>query len=324
MRRILSLALLLLWCIHPVMAAPPDTHPTKCIAPAKPGGGYDLTCRIAQAGLQSVGAWPGKVQVVYTPGGIGAVTFDAIVEQSPDDADAIVAFSSGSLLNLASGRFSAYGPDSVQWLAAIGIDHGMIAVDARSPYRTLQDLVIAMKADPRKVVFGVGGSAGSQDWMKAALLARRAGMGRNAMRYVAFEGGGEAMAALLTGHVQAVPGDIGEAVELIDSNRIRVLAVLSTQRLPGRLSWIPTAREQGLDVQWPIVRGFYMGPKVAAQDVRRWSDALRRAAASKEYAQAMAMHGLVPQFVTGPELDALVRDKVREYRQLAREFDLIK
>lgn len=324
MRRHLSLALLLWFCLPPAMAAAPGVAPTQCIAPARPGGGFDMTCRIAQAGLDASGGTPGRMRIVYAPGGIGAVTFDAVVEQTPDDASAIVAFSSGSLLNLASGRFSTYGPENVQWLAAIGIDHGMIAVDANSPYKTLKDLVLAIKADPRKVVFGIGGSAGSQDWMKAALLARRAGVAQGAMRYVAFEGGGEAMAAMMTGHVQVVPGDIGEAMELIERRRIRVLAVLSDERLPGRLNWIPTAREQGVDVQWPILRGFYMGPKVPVQDVHRWSDALRRAAATRPYQQAMEAHGMVPLLVTGPQLDALVREKVREYRQLAREFNLTK
>jgi len=318
------LALLLAFGLQAAGGARAETRQPRCIAPAKPGGGYDLTCRIAKLGLDEARALPGRLQIDYRPGGIGSVMFDAVVEQSPDDADAIVAFSSGALLNLASGRFSKYGPDSVRWLAAIGIDHGMIAVDAKSPYKTLQDLVAAMKADPRRVLFGIGGSAGSQDWMKAALLARQAGLDRNAMRHVAFEGGGEAMTALLTGHVQAVPGDIGEAVDLIDTKRIRVLAVLSEHRLPGRFASIPTAREQGLDVQWPIVRGFYMGPKVSEQDVRRWSDALHRAAATREYARALEMYGIVPTPMAGPELDAYVRNKVRAYRLIAREFDLIK
>lgn len=324
MRRFLWLALGLLCGLPLTAMARTDASQARCIVPARPGGGYDLTCRILQASLDDIGALPGGLKRIYMPGGIGAVTFEAVVEQSPDDAGAIVAFSSGSLLNLLSGRLSKYGPDSVRWLAAIGIDHGMIAVDAKSPYRTLKDLVVAMKADPRKVVFGVGGSAGNQDWMKAALLARRAGIDRNAMRYVAFEGGGEAMAALLTGHVQVVPGDIGEAVDLINANKIRVLAVLSEQRLPGRFAWIPTAREQGLDVQWPIVRGFYMGPKVPDADVRRWADTLHRATASAGYSRAMETHGLLPVWLTGADLDAYIKERMRDYRQLAREFNLIK
>ncbi|WP_035883105.1 Bug family tripartite tricarboxylate transporter substrate binding protein [Cupriavidus metallidurans] len=323
-RTLCLFALLLIGGVQTAHAAQAETPQPRCIAPARPGGGYDLTCRIAKLGLDEARALPARLQIDYRPGGIGAVMFDAVVEQTPDDANTIVAFSSGALLNLASGRFSKYGPDNVKWLVAIGVDHGMIAVDARSPYLTLKDLVTAMKADPRKVLFGIGGSAGSQDWMKATLLARQAGLDRNAMRYVAFEGGGEAMTALMTGHVQAVPGDIGEAVDLIEAHKIRVLAVLADQRLPGRFASIPTAKEQGLDVQWPIVRGFYMGPKVAEHDLRRWGNALQRAAGTRAYVQALETHGIVPTPMAGPELDTYVQNKVREYRRLAREFDLIK
>ncbi len=294
----------------------------RCIAPAKPGGGYEVTCRIASAVLEDAGLGP--IRIAYMPGGIGAVAFNAMVAQTPGDGDAIVAFSSGALLNIATGRFGKYGPDDVQWLAAIGIDHGMIAVGANSPYRTLGDLVAAMKAAPRKVLFGAGGSIGSQDWMKAALLARRAGVERGALRYVAFEGGGEAMAALLAGHVQAVSGDIAEALELIDANRIRVLAVLSAERLPGRLASIPTAREQGVDLQWPILRGVYMGPKVAQADLRRWRAAFAKAAARSDYGTTVQAHGMVPIALAGADLDAYVSKDVLRYRELAREFGLPK
>jgi putative tricarboxylic transport membrane protein len=71
------------------------------------------------------------------------------------------------------------------------------------------------------------------------------------MRYVAFEGGGEAMTALMTGHVQAVPGDIGEAVDLIETHKIRVLAVLADQRLPGRFASIPPRRNRGSTCNGP-------------------------------------------------------------------------
>lgn len=312
-----------LFCTMPVAnGARAEGDPAKCIAPAKPGGGYDVTCRIARAILKDAG--PAPIRIAYMPGGIGAVTFNAMVAQTPDDGTAIVAFSSGALLNIATGRFSKYGPEDVRWLTAIGVDHGMIAVSADSPYHSLNELVAAMKATPRKILFGAGGSIGSQDWMKAALLARRAGVDRNALRYVAFEGGGEAMAALLAGHVQAVSGDIAEALDLIAANRIRVLAVLSAERLPGRLAAIPTAREQGLDLQWPIIRGFYMGPKVAEADVRRWRAAFAKAATRSDYATTIEAHGLVPISTSGPELDAYVRNEVLRYKALARDFDLLK
>ncbi len=98
----------------------------------------------------------------------------------------------GSLLNLSQGKFGRYGVDDVRWLASVGTDYGMIAVRADSPWKTLKDLMTAMEKDPNSVVIGAGASIGSQDWMKSALLAQKANVDPHKMRYVAFEGGGDA------------------------------------------------------------------------------------------------------------------------------------
>ncbi len=150
---------------------------TECIAPAKPGGGFDLTCKLAQSTLLGGKYISDPMRVSYMPGGIGAVAYNAIVAQRPDENNTIVAFSGGSLLNLAQGKFGRYNENDVRWLAAIGTDYGAVVVAESSPLKTIADLVAAIKADPGKVVFGAGGSVGSQDWMKAALTARAARAG---------------------------------------------------------------------------------------------------------------------------------------------------
>jgi hypothetical protein len=86
-----------------------------------------------------------------------------------------VAFSGGSLLNLAQGKFGRYNENDVRWLAAVGADYGAVIVADNSPFKSLKDVMAAVKADPAKVVFGAGGTVGSQDWMKAALTAKAAG-----------------------------------------------------------------------------------------------------------------------------------------------------
>ncbi len=187
-------------------AAPALPPGARCVAPAKPGGGFDLTCELARTALQA--AAPGvALPTTYLPGGIGAMAFNTVVRQQPADAATIVAFSAGSLLNLAQGRFGPYSERDVRWVAALGQDHGVIAVRRDAPYATLGELVAALRRNPNAVVFGAGGTIGSQDWMKAALLARAAGVSHKTMRFVAFEGGGEALGALAGGHVQVLAGD---------------------------------------------------------------------------------------------------------------------
>jgi len=296
---------------------------TECIAPAKPGGGFDLTCKLVQSALQDGKYIAEPMRVTYMPGGIGAVAYNTVIAQRPDAANTIVAFSGGSLLNLAQGKFGRYTENDVRWLAAIGTDYGAVVVAESSPYKSLKDVMAAMKTDPTKVVLGAGGTVGSQDWMKAALTARAAGVNPKTMRYVAFEGGGEAMTALQGGHIHVFTGDAAEAMQQIKAGaKIRVLAVMNDKRLPGDMANIPTAAEQGFDVEWPIVRGFYVGPKVSDADYKVWADTFSKMMATPAYDKLRNERGLFPLALTGAPLDAYVKKQVAGYRKMAEEFDL--
>lgn len=312
------LAALAIACCGAAGAGPFDKP--ECVVPAKAGGGFELTCKLAQTMLE--GALP-PLQLSYLPGGIGAVAFETAVNRRPADGNAIVAFSAGSLLNLAQGKFGAHTERDVRWLAAVATDYGVIAVARDSPFHSLGEVVAALKERPASVVFGAGGTIGSQDWAKAALLARAAGVSHKIIRFVAFEGGGDALTALEGGHVQVFAGDAAELTQhLRRSAGIRVLAVLSDRRLPGPLAQVPTAREQGLDIRWATVRGFYLGGQVGDADYRQWLTVFDKARASPRFAARVAELGLYPFWMTGPELDRFIADNVAQYRQLAAEFQL--
>ena len=296
---------------------------SECIAPAKPGGGFDLTCKLAQSALMDGKFISDPMRVTYMPGGIGAVAYNAVIAQRPAEGNTIVAFSGGSLLNLAQGKFGRYGENDVKWLAAVGADYGAVIVAEASPFKSLKDVLAAVKADPTKVVFGAGGTVGSQDWMKAALTARGAGIDPKSMRFVAFEGGGEALTALQGGHIQVYSGDAAEAQQQMKAGaKIRVLAVMADKRLPGDLANVPTAKEQGADIEWPIIRGFYMGPKVSDADFKVWSETFHKAMATKEFQALRADRGLFPFDLTGPQVDAYIKKSVQSYRKLATDFGL--
>lgn len=296
---------------------------TECIAPAKPGGGFDLTCKLAQSALMDGKYIADPMRVTYMPGGIGAVAYNAVIAQRPAENNTIIAFSGGSLLNLAQGKFGRYNENDVRWLAAIGADFGAIIVSDSSPFKTLKDVLAAVKADPSKVVFGAGGTVGSQDWMKAALTAKAAGLDPKAMRFVAFEGGGEAITALQGGHVHVYSGDASEAVQQQKAgSKIRVLAVMADKRLSGDLANIPTAKEQGVDIEWPIIRGFYLGPKVSDADYKAWSDTFKKMMATPAYDKLRAERGLFPFDLVGAEADAYMKKRVAYYRTLVQQFGL--
>ncbi|RRJ84200.1 Bug family tripartite tricarboxylate transporter substrate binding protein [Aestuariirhabdus litorea] len=302
-------------------------EPSKpgCIAPAKPGGGFDLTCRIVSNGFADAGLLPTPMAVTFMPGGVGAVAYNHINANRRGDNDTLVAFSSGSLLNIAQGKFGqALDENSVRWVGAAGVDYGAIIVKADAPWNNLADLVKAVQADPTKFVLGAGGGVGSQDWMKAAILMKSSGVDPKKMRYVAYEGGGEAIAALLGGHIQIYPGDVGEMVGQLEAGKLKMLGVMAPERLDGEFSAIPTAKEQGFDAEWAILRGFYMGPEVSDEAYQYWAGQFAKAYQSDQFLQVVADKGLLPFKMQGEEFDALVKQRVGYMRELAREAGLIK
>jgi putative tricarboxylic transport membrane protein len=305
----------------PALAGQPPS--AECLVPSKPGGAMDLTCKLAQKALQGQPGVPG-LRLSYLPGGIGAVAWHTMASQRRAEPDTLVAFSGGSLLNLAEGKFGKAGAADVRWVAGLGIDYGVIAVPTSSPYRTLRDLVEGLRREPEKVLIGMSGTIGSQDWVKMALLARLAGIDPHQLRFVALEGGGEEFTAMQAGYVQAVSSDASETSLYAGSGKVRVLAVLSERRLPGVLALVPTAREQGYDLVWPLIRGVWMGPGVPEADYRRWVQAFERMESAPGFARMRAQAGLYPFSLTGEALTRYVRQAVAGYERQASQFKLVR
>ena len=301
-------------------AALAEVSKPECVAPAQPGGGFDLTCRVAQMGMAR--DLPRPMEVTFMPGGIGAVAFNAFNAARKGDQNAIVAFSTGSLLNLAVGKYGKYSADDARWVGAAGVDYGAVIVKADSPFKTLGDLVEALKKDPAALVMGAGGTVGSQDWMKAALVAKAAGADPKALRYVAFDGGGEAMAGLLGGAIQVYTGDVAEMTAHMDGS-VRILGVMAEQRLPAPFDQTPTAREQGVDAVWPILRGYYVGKDVGDADYDQWVQWFQAAYQSPEFQKVQQAKGLFPLPKAGEAFDAAVREQITTLTAMARDAGLI-
>ncbi|MBP1852409.1 Bug family tripartite tricarboxylate transporter substrate binding protein [Rhizobium halophytocola] len=303
------------------VAAAAQAEPTKpeCIAGAKPGGGFDLTCRLAANGLLAAKQIKEPMAVTYMEGGVGAVAYNHVIAKRAKDGNVITAASSGSALLLAQGKFGKYDETAVHWLGAIGADYGVLVVSADSPYKTLKDLVAAYKEDPTKFPIGGGGAVGSQDWMKGSLLAKAADQDPKKMRYVALEGGGAVLTALEGGHIQVGAGDAAEMVKHYEAGKVRILAVMSPERLPGALKDVPTAREQGFDIDWPIWRGFYVGKDVSEEDYNWWVNAFKTAMATPEFQKEREERGLFEFSLFGKDFQDRVDSDVARFKVLAKE-----
>jgi len=293
--------------------------PARCVVPAKPGGGMDVSCKLIQKSFPA-----DSIQLHYLPGGVGAVAWTSILSQRKATPNTLVAFSGGSLLNIAEGKFGKAEVGNMRWVAAIGTDYGMIAVRQDSPYKNLHDLMEAIKRKPSHLAIGAGGTIGSQDWVKITQIGKLAGIDPKALKIVAMEGGGEAFTALMANHVQVVSGDASEASLHARDGQIRVLAVLSDARLPGVLEQVPTAREQGYDVTWPIIRGVYMGPQTSDAEYQFWVHQFQQAMQTRAFEEQRRAFGLYPFSMTGNELTKYVDGAISRYRKLAQELGMIR
>jgi putative tricarboxylic transport membrane protein len=304
-----------------MMAASAHAEPAKpeCLAGAKPGGGFDLTCRLAANALLETKQISKPMAVTYMEGGVGAVAYNHVIGKRGSDANLITAASSGSALLLAQGKFGQYDESAVRWLGALGADYGVFVVSADSPYKTLGELVEAYKASPGDFAIAGGGAVGSQDWMKGSLLAKAAGQDPKSMRYVALEGGGAVLTALEGGHVKVGSGDAAEMGKHHVAGKVRILAVMSSERLPGELAEVPTAKEQGFDIDWPVWRGYYVGKDVSDADYEWWVKAFETASKTPEFAKEREARGLFEFTLLGKDFEDRVKADVERFKVLAKE-----
>jgi putative tricarboxylic transport membrane protein len=295
----------------------------ECIAPAGPGGGWDLTCRTVARVLGEVGLSPGMVRVTNIPGAGGGIAYAHTVSQREGDRNVLVAASPATILRLAQGQFAHLTVEDVRWLGAIATDWGIVAVSPDAPWETLDELLDHWRADPASVVVSGGSAVGGQDHMKILLLADRAEIDPRSVRYVPFDGGGEAMMALLGDFVNVFSGDVTQGMSQKEAGRIRVLALLAPERVGGALSDVPTARELGYPVEWVTWRGFYAPPGIPDSTYGRWVTVLDTLATSPEWSRAREQVRLDPYLVTGDAFESLVRAQVEEFRDLSRRLGLL-
>jgi len=297
----------------------------ECIAPAAPGGGWDFTCRQVGKTMQDLDLVPGTVQVVNIAGGGGGVAFAEVVNKRNDQNDLIVAASSATSTRLAQGAFPGNSMDQVRWLASVGADYGIIAVARDSEIETLPELMDQIEADPRSISISGGSAVGGWDHLKVLITAQAAGIEDvRQIKYVAFDGGGEAVTQLLAGSVQAFTGDASEAKGFVDSGDIKVIAVLAPERLEGDFASFPTAAEQGIDVVGANWRGLYAPGGMSDEAYDFWVEAIGTVYDSDEWKTIMAQNGLAPLDLRGEEFEQFVADSVERIAGLSRDIGLIR
>ena len=230
----------------------------KMMIPANPGGGWDQTGRNLAAAMQSAKLVSG-VQFDNKGGAAGTIGLAQFINSSKGDPNAVMiggmVMVGGIILNKSPVKLEQVTP-----IARLTSEWEVIVVPASSPHKTLASLLEAFKENPGKVSWG-GGSAGGTDHILIGLIAREVGVDPAKINYVPFKGGGEAVAAILGGHVTAGVSGIGEFAEHVKAGKMRALA----QSAPSRVENIPSLKEQGINVELGNWRGIFGAPGISRQ-----------------------------------------------------------
>ena len=295
----------------------------ECIAPANPGGGWDFTCRQIGKILHDIGAVDNPVQVTNMPGGGGGLAYTHVVTERGSDTDLIVAASSATTTRLAQNAFAGMTADQVRFVGAIGADPGVLVVAADSPYNSLGELVDAIKADPGSVAFAGGSAVGGFDHLKPLMVLKEGGFTDiTKVKYIGLDGGADAITQTVGGFTQVMTGDMSEVVGFLANGDVRVIAVLTEERVPG-FEDIPTAKEQGFDVVAVNWRGLYVPKDISDDDFNAWADKLQQVADSDAWAKAMADNGLAPFTMVGGDFQSYVNGLVGDINAMSKELGVI-
>jgi putative tricarboxylic transport membrane protein len=291
----------------------------KVIAPANPGGGWDQTARSIQQVLQS-GAIVKTVTVENIPGAGGTIGLAQFVDKQAGNGNALLVnglvMVGAILTNNAAVTLKQTTP-----IARLTGEYEVIVVPANSEFATLAGLIEKLKADPGAVAWG-GGSAGGTDHILAGLVAKVVGVDPAQLNYVPFSGGGEALAAVLGGHVTAGVSGYGEWEGQIASGELRALAISSAERLPG--IDIPTLREQGIDVDLANWRAIVAPPGIDDAQKTALLDTVDAMVKSEGWQTVLKERNWLDLYLAGDEFAAFLADEDARITATLQQIGLVK
>ncbi len=304
-----------------LIAAPLSAFATdyKVMAPAAPGGGWDQTARAMQTALQDEKI-ADSVQVNNVPGAGGTIGLAQFATQSKGDPNALIVggyvMVGAILTNNAPVTLEQVTP-----IARLTGEYEAIVVPASSPLQTMQDLVAALKADPGAVSWG-GGSAGGTDHITTGLIAKAVGVDPTKVNYIAFSGGGEALAAILGGQVTAGISGYGEFESQVQAGALRLLAVSSGARLPGVDA--PTLKEAGVDVEIQNWRMVAAAPDITPEQAAAIGADIEKMVNSATWQETLKAKGWQNTYLAGDAFKAQLAADTAATAAILKDIGLVK
>jgi putative tricarboxylic transport membrane protein len=292
-----------------------DGEQMKIMAPADPGGGWDSTAREMQGSLQEL---VGRTEVYNVGGAGGTIGLSNFrnLEGQPNQLMVMGLVMVGAI----AANESSVTLDEVTPIAELTTESLVIVVPGDSDIQTIDDLVAALEQDVGEVSWA-GGSAGGAEQILAGLIAQDLELDTADVSYIAHDGGGEAIATLLSGSATVGLSGVSEFLPQIESGDLRAIAVSGTEPVES-LPDVPTLQESGIDVELTNWRGVVAPPGITEEERTALIDLMTDMTESAEWDEALARQGWTPAVQTGDDFSAFLDDEVARVNDVIAELGL--
>ncbi len=291
----------------------------KFMIGANPGGGFDQTGRGLGKAMIEAGSAK-SVQFENKGGAGGTIGLAQFVNATKGDGNAMIVTGAVMVGAIVQNKPPVTLAQATP-IARLFYEYNVFVVPANSPIKTMKDVVDMLKKDPGSVKWG-GGSRGSVDHISVAQIAKDAGVDPTKINYVPFQGGGEASAAILGGHVTVGTSGWNEMVQFVKSGKMRALAVTSSTKLPGET--VPTLKEQGINVEIGNWRGVYGAAGITPEQRKGLIDAVVAGTKQKSWNDALAANDWFTAVLTGDDFSKFVDAEHKRIEESMRAVGLVK
>ena len=292
------------------------TRTVEFIVPAGTGGGADQMARMLQGIVQKHNLMPQPLVVINKAGGAGAEGFLDVKGSTRNPHKLIITLSNLFTTPLATGV--PFKWEDMTPVAMLALDEFVLWNNVKSPHKTAQDFVAAAKAGTLKM----GGTGSKQeDQIITAAIEQATGA---KFTYIPYKGGGDVAAQLVGGHVDASVNNPIEAVSQWRAGELKPLCVFDSKRIDLKdkvtdtMSWndIPTCKEQGLDIEYLMLRGIFMAPGATPDQVAYYVDLFQKVRETPEWKDFMAKGAFNTTFMSGDEYKTWLKGAADTHQKL--------
>ena len=289
----------------------------RIMVPNSPGGGYDITARTAAKVMEDSDITSGT-EVFNLEGAGGTVGLARTVNEK-GNGDLAMLMGLGvvgaSYTNKSKATLTQTTP-----IVRLIEEYGAVMVPKDSPFKTIDDLVKAWKADPRSLSVGGGSSPGGPDHLLPMQLAQAVGVDPKKVRFVSYDGGGDLLPALLGDKIDFATSGAGEFKDQIANGDIRVLATSGDERIDGIDA--PTLKEAGIDLVFTNWRGVVAPPGISDAQRERLIDAFQKMHDTQEWKDALKANSWADAFATGDDFGAFIKEQDKRFADTLGELGL--